>query len=76
MVLITDKKRRVVLPKSARPGDAYQCVQRGADFILEKLQPLPKGRPPVSKKKADSKLLASVDLDEPSFAPLDDARLD
>jgi hypothetical protein len=76
MVLIADKKRRVVLPKTARPGDAYQCVPRGAGFVLEKLQPAPKAIPPVSKKKLNAKLLGGINLDEPAFAPIDDGSLD
>ncbi len=76
MVLITDKKRRVVLPKTARPGDAFACVARGSGFVLEKLQPAPKGKPPVSKKRVDAKLYGGINLDEPAFAPLDDERLD
>ena len=75
MVLIADKKRRVVLPRTAKPGDAFACMPRGTGFVLEKLQPAPKGKPPVSKKKADPKLFQAINLDEPAFPPLDDERL-
>ena len=73
MVVIADKKRRVVLPKTAKPGDVFECVPRGPGFVLEKLQPAPKRKPPVSKKKLNSALLAGIDLDEPAFPPLEDA---
>ena len=76
MVVMADKKRRVVLPKTAKPGDVFACVARGSGFVLEKLQPAPKGKPPVSKKKVDAKLYKAIDLDEPAFAPLGDEGLD
>ena len=55
MVVIADKKRRVVLPKTAKPGDAFECVPSGSGYVLEKLQRLPKSKPPVAKRPADKR---------------------
>ena len=38
MTLIADGKKRVTLPKPARPGDAFDCVQEGGRFVLVKLE--------------------------------------
>jgi hypothetical protein len=38
MTLIADGKKRVTLPKPARPGDAFDCVQEKDRFVLVKLE--------------------------------------
>jgi hypothetical protein len=46
MILIADKKRRVVLPRPAEPGDAYECLATGDRLVLVRLKPVPAERPP------------------------------
>lgn len=76
MILIADNKRRVLLPKTAQPGDVFECVQQGERFVLDRLRKPPKGRPPVSKKRLKLRLPERLDLDEPAFPPLKDEGID
>lgn len=76
MVVKTDEKRRVVLPKTVKPGEVFECLPTGDGFVLERLQPPVTGKPPVSKVAADAALLAEIDLDEPAFLPLNDQSID
>ncbi len=72
MKVIADQKRRVVLPKPATAGDAFECVARGSHFLLRKLEPVAKAKPPVAERSLKRTSLRGVNLDEPAFAPLDD----
>jgi len=76
MIVIADKKRRVVLPKPAQPGDVFECQERGDRFLLVRLKPAARSKPPVSKKPLKPAALKGVNLDEPAFAPLRDESLD
>jgi hypothetical protein len=38
MTLIADGKKRVTLPKPAKPGDAFDCVLQEGRFVLVKLE--------------------------------------
>lgn len=73
MKVIVDQKRRVVLPKSAAAGDAFECVSTGGHILLRKLEPVAKEAPPVAKRGLKKSSLRGVNLDEPAFAPMDDA---
>lgn len=70
MKLIVDQKRRVVLPKSVKPGDALEVMSTGDVIVLHLLKPALRGIPPVSPKPVSWDLLAGVDLDEPEFDSL------
>lgn len=72
MKVIVDQKRRVVLPKSAATGDAFECVSTGGHILLRKLEPVAKGQPPVAERALKRTALRGIDLDKPAFAPLDD----
>ena len=72
MKLIADQKRRVVLPKSVKPGDALELLASGDRIILQILRPSTALTPPVSPHRLDPTLLAKLDLDEPAFVPLSD----
>jgi hypothetical protein len=76
MILIADNKRRVLLPKTIRPGDVFECEQVGERFILERLQKPPKRRPPVAKKPLHAPALKGINLDEPAFSALRDESID
>ena len=67
MKLIVDQKRRVVLPKSVKPGDALEVRSTGDVIILHLLKPVLKMVPPVSPNPVAGDLLQGVDLDEPEF---------
>jgi len=71
--VIADQKRRVVLPKPTVAGDAFECVSTGKHILLRKLEPVAKDAPPVAKRALKKTSLRGVNLDEPAFAPLDDA---
>jgi bifunctional DNA-binding transcriptional regulator/antitoxin component of YhaV-PrlF toxin-antitoxin module len=70
MKLIVDQKRRVVLPKSVKPGDALEVISTGDVIVLHLLKPVLKGVPPVSPNPVSRDLFAGVDLDEPGFDTL------
>lgn len=70
MKLIVDQKRRVVLPKSVKPGDALEVMSTGDVILLHVLKPVLKGVPPVSPTPVSWDLLTGVDLDEPAFDSL------
>lgn len=70
MKLIVDQKRRVVLPKSVKPGDALEVISTGDMIILHLLKPVLKSVPPVSPNPVSLDLFAGVDLDEPGFDTL------
>ena len=70
MKLIVDQKRRVVLPKSVKPGDALEVMSTGDVIVLHLLKPVLRGIPPVSPKPVSWDFLAGVDLDEPEFDSL------
>lgn len=70
MKLIVDQKRRVVLPKSVKPGDALEVMSTGDLIVLHLLKPVLRGVPPVSPNPVSRDLLAGVDLDEPEFDSL------
>ena len=72
MKVSVDQKRRVVLPKPAVAGDAFECVSSGGHILLRKLEPVAKAKPPVAKRALKRTALRGIDLDEPAFAPLDD----
>jgi hypothetical protein len=72
MILIADRKRRVVLLHPAEPGDAFQCLEVGERFVLVRLKPPPARRPPVAPTPLKATVLKGVDLDAPAFAPLAD----
>jgi hypothetical protein len=76
MILIADKKRRVVLPSPAKPGDVFECMERGDRFLLVRLRPLPQAKPPVAGQPLEPVSLEGIDLDEPAFVPLRDESLD
>jgi hypothetical protein len=70
MILIVDQKRRVVLPKSVKPGDALEVMSSGDVIMLHLLKPVSKLVPPVSPTPLSRDVLAGADLDEPEFDPL------
>ena len=70
MKLIVDQKRRVVLPKSVKPGDALEVMSTGDVILLHLLKPVLRGVPPVSPNPVSWDLLTGVDLDEPEFDAL------
>jgi len=70
MKLIVDQKRRVVLPKSVKPGDALEVISTGDVILLHVLKPVLRGVPPVSPTPVSWDLLTGVDLDEPAFDSL------
>ena len=70
MKLIVDQKRRVVLPKSVKPGDALEVISSGDVIILHVLKPIPKGIPPVSPTPIPRNLFSGLDLDDPEFDSL------
>ena len=70
MKLIVDQKRRVVLPKSVKPGDALEVMSTGDVILLHVLKPVLRGVPPVSPTPVPWDLLTGVDLDEPAFDSL------
>jgi bifunctional DNA-binding transcriptional regulator/antitoxin component of YhaV-PrlF toxin-antitoxin module len=70
MKLIVDQKRRVVLPKSVKPGDALEVMSTGDVIVLQLLKPVLRGVPPVSPNPVSWDLLTGVDLDEPEFDAL------
>ena len=70
MKLIVDQKRRVVLPKSVKPGDALEVMSTGDVILLHVLKPVMRGVPPVSPTPVSWDLLTGVDLDEPAFDSL------
>jgi hypothetical protein len=70
MKLIVDQKRRVVLPKSVKPGDAFEVMSTGDVIVLHLLKPVLRGVPPVSPNPVSWDLLTGVDLDEPEFDAL------
>ena len=72
MILIADQKRRVVLPRPAEPGDAYQCLEAGERFILVRLKAASSRRPPVARTPLKPAALKGIDLDAPAFTPLAD----
>ena len=72
MKLIADQKRRVVLPKSVKPGDALELLTSGDRIILQILRPPATLVPPVSSQRLNPAPLAMIDLDEPAFSPLSD----
>lgn len=67
MKLIVDQKRRVVLPKSVKPGDALEVISTGDVIVLHLLKPVLRGVPPVSPNPVSWDLLTGVDLDESEF---------
>jgi hypothetical protein len=72
MIVVADKKRRVVLPRSAKPGDAFECLEAGERLILERLALPPKTKPPVAAHALPAKILRGIDIDAPAFASLND----
>ena len=70
MKLIVDQKRRVVLPKSVKPGDALEVMSTGDVIVLHVLKPVLRAVPPVSSTPVSWDLLTGVDLDEPAFDSL------
>jgi hypothetical protein len=72
MKLVADQKRRVVLPKPAKPGDVFEVIESGDRLVLVKLARPEAIRPPVSPVPADPLLLQGIDLDQPAFAPISD----
>ena len=70
MKLIVDQKRRVVLPKSVKPGDALEVMSSGDVILLHVLKPVLRGVPPVSPTPVSWDLLTGLDLDEPAFDSL------
>ena len=70
MKLIVDQKRRVVLPKSVKPGDALEVMSTGDIIVLHVLKPVLRAVPPVSSTPVSWHLLTGVDLDEPAFDSL------
>jgi hypothetical protein len=70
MKLIVDQKRRVVLPKSVKPGDALEVMSTGDVIVLHLLKPVPMGVPPVSPNPVSWDLLSGMDLDAPEFDSL------
>ena len=70
MKLIVDQKRRVVLPKSVKPGDALEVISTGDVILLHVLKPVLRGVPPVSPTPVSWDLLTGLDLDEPAFDSL------
>jgi hypothetical protein len=75
MKLIVDQKRRVVLPKSVKPGDALEVMSTGDVIVLHLLKPVLRGIPPVSPKTVSRDVLSGVDLDEPAFDALSNESL-
>jgi hypothetical protein len=75
MTLIADKKRRVVLPRPAEPGDAFQCLQAGERFVLVRLKAASPQKPPVAQVPLRPSPFKGINLDAPAFTPMDDESL-
>ena len=75
MIVIADKKRRVVLPRPAEPGDAFRCLETGERFVLLRLKPASPQKPPVAKAPLPPEALKGVNLDDPAFTPMADESL-
>lgn len=75
MIVTVDQKRRIVLPKSVKPGEAMEMTTIGGCFVLHLLQRVPSEIPPVASHPLKSFPTGSVDLDEPAFPPMPDALL-
>ena len=71
MIVIADQKRRIVLPKPVRPGDALDVSVLGQRMVLQLLQK-PTAVPPVAARSLEAPALVSIDLDEPAFLPMTD----
>ncbi len=76
MILIADARRRVVLPKPAKAGEAFECVETGDRIVLMRLKPPERIKPAVSARPLKPGLLSGIDLDEPAFESLHDEGLD
>ena len=72
MKVIADQKRRVVLPKSVSPGDAFEFIETGDRIVMERLKRPASIKPLVAAKPLNKKLFKDIDLDEPAFNPLSD----
>jgi len=72
MKLVADQKRRVVLPKPAKPGDVYELLESGTKIVLVKLSRPASHPPPVSETPIDPRALEGIDIDEPAFPPIAD----
>lgn len=70
MKIVADQKRRVVLPKPAKPGDVFDCVVVGDRYVLVRLEPVSRRPPPVAAEPLPADLLEGIDLEAPAFPPL------
>ena len=71
MTVIADQKRRIVLPKPVKPGDALDISVLGERMIIQVLKKT-MAVPPVTARPLEAAALTSIDLDEPAFMPLTD----
>jgi len=76
MILIADERRRVVLPKPAKAGEAFECVETGDRIVLIRLQQPEHIKPAVSRQPLKPGLLKDINLDEPAFESIPDEGID
>lgn len=72
MILTADNKRRVVLPKPVKAGDALEVTTTGERIVMHILKRPEPGVPPLASKGLKLGRLALKELDGPVFPPISD----
>jgi len=72
MILIADNKRRVVLPKPVKAGDALEVTTTGERIVLHILKKTEPGVPPIAPRALKLGAVIERELDQPVFAPISD----
>ena len=72
MILTADEKRRVVLPKPVKAGDALEVTTTGERIVIHILKKPEPGVPPVAAKALKLGEVVEQELDKPVFAPISD----
>lgn len=72
MILTADEKRRVVLPKPVKAGDALEVMTTGERIVLHILKKAEPMAPPQARKALKLGAAAQQELDGPVFSPISD----
>lgn len=72
MILTADNKRRVVLPKPVKAGDALEVTTTGERIVLHILKKAEPTIPPLAQKALKLGAVAQQELDGPVFSPISD----
>jgi len=75
MILTADNKRRVVLPKPVKAGDALEVTTTGERIVLHILKKAEPTIPPLARKALKLEAAALQELDGPVFPPISDESL-